>query len=264
MTTEQRVFYRAVPATIANTEGVLSGRLVPYDVVADVVDFVDGKPDIYREGFRRGAFDGQLANGQRNKGVFTRIGLIHRHEGGLGYLGPFTSLREGDDGLYGNIKVVPTKAQDVAALLSEGIDELSIEFRLRSGTGIENTVTDAQGVRWRTCVHLDQVALEPNGAYSSAQVLAYRQEVDELVAAGAAQDDEAQREADALAAVQASAAEAEARKRSWDEMMERLPTEMERQQELVKTYGVTVPSGHAVDRSGELRPFGRDSTGSTR
>ena len=49
-----------------------------------------------------------------------------------------------------------------------------------------------------------------------------------------------------------------------DEMMERLPTEMERQQELVKTYGVTVPSGHAVDRSGELRPFGRDSTGSTR
>src|SRR5262252_236791 len=126
------VFFRAFPAAITRNGRQLDGRLVPYDLPTQVADpLPDGKHDIYHEGFRRGAFDGQVSTGGKNKGVFTRISLIHKHEGGLGYLGPFTMLREEHDGLYGTASILPTQAENVAALLEDGIDELSIEFRLR-------------------------------------------------------------------------------------------------------------------------------------
>lgn len=247
----QQVFMRAFPAAIEQKgPRQLTGRLVPYNVIADVLDVLDettGKFDIYREGFRRGAFDGQVTVGSRNKGVLTRIGLIHRHEGGLGYLGPCTGLYERDDGLYGDIRVLPIHEANVEALLDAGVDELSIEFRLRNG---ENTIVDEQGVRWRTKVHLDQVALEPKGAYSTAQVLQFRAELDELDREQANQQatDTAEEEAAAAEERQreAVAARAVAQKRAWDEMTARLAIEKERQEQLVKDYGVTQRTGYGT------------------
>jgi HK97 family phage prohead protease len=251
------IYRRALPAVIDGyTEGVLSGRLVPYDSIAHVLDFdASGKASIYQEGFRRGAFDGQVVNGRTNKGIYTRIGLVHRHEGGMGYLGPFTALRSGDDGLYGDVKIVSSLRQDVADLIDAGVDELSVEFKLRAAP---NTNIDDAGVRWRTSVHLVGVALEPKGAYSNAEVLAYRSEMDEQAREAAEAD--AAEEAERIAAQEAErhgADELEAEKRAAEEAAEHLAylrTQWEaidarfdevqrRQGELVREYGVMKPTG---------------------
>ena len=79
------------------------------------------------------------------------------------------------NGLWGDAKVLRSRAGNVEDLLAAGVSKLSVEFRL---VGKEHTTTDG-GVRWRTHAHLDAVALEPKGAYSGAQVMAFRAEADE-------------------------------------------------------------------------------------
>ncbi|HKY68602.1 MAG TPA: hypothetical protein VJM49_19610 [Acidimicrobiales bacterium] len=235
MTTSQLVHVRAYPAHVEQTgPRQLTGRLLPYNVAVDVLDELpDGRYDIYSEGFRPGAFDPQV--NLRDK--VSKIGLIHTHVGGLGYLGPFTSLREQPDGLYGDVRIVPSKVEDVAALLEAGVDELSVEFRLPRSN---HTEVDGDGVRWRTRAHLDQVALEPKGAYRSAQVLAFRAEVDEE------KREQAEAAADAEAAAEAAAAKAaaaEERRERWDAMTKRLDGEVAKQQDYALRFGVTAPGG---------------------
>ena len=229
-----QTFLRAFPSAIERTgPRQLTGRLVPYNVVTDVADPVgEGRFDFYREGFRPGAFGGQAKSEKR---VLNKISLIHRHEGGLGFLGPFVALREQPDGLYGDVVVLRSKANDVEDLLDAGVDELSVEFRLRSGN---HTDTDGDGVRWRTRAHLDQVALEAKGAYPQAQVLAYRAEVDEQ-----------ERDAAAAAQVARQIAEDEAeatrqRRARWEALTGRLDGDLERQGALVVEYGITDPGGY--------------------
>jgi HK97 family phage prohead protease len=243
--TDQVTFLRAFPSHIEQSgPRQLTGRLVPYDMITDVLDQLpNGEMDIYREGFRPGAFGPQAK--VREKGAISKIGLVHRHEGGLGYLGPFTALREAPDGLYGDVAVLRSKAGDVEDLLAAGVEELSVEFRLPR---TNHTTVDGAGVRWRTRAHLDQVALEPKGAYRTAQVLAYRAEIDEALAEKAEQAKLAEAEA-LLAAEKARQAEAEAeaaleRRRRWNELTGRLSDEEERQRQLVRDYGLTRPGGN--------------------
>lgn len=239
-----QLFIRAYPTTLEiSSPRQLTGRLVPYNVVATVLDEHDGQRDIYQEGFRFGAFAPQANT--REKGVLNKIALIHRHEGGLGFLGPFTGLREAPDGLWGDVSVLRSKASDVEDLLAAGVNELSVEFRLpRTG----HTEVDSAGVRWRTRAHLDQVALEPRGAYRTAEVMAFRAEIDEeareqaeAAAAAAAEEaalDEERRRAEAEAEL------ALERRRQWDSMVARLDSDLEKQTALVTQYGVTQPGGY--------------------
>lgn len=224
--TERLTFLRAFPSQFERSgPRQLTGRLVPYGLIADVADpLPNGELDVYQEGFRPGAFTAQ--SNSRERGVISKIGLVHRHEGGLGFLGPFVALREQEDGLYGDVAVLRSKQDDVEDLLSAGVDELSVEFRLHRSN---HTEVDSAGVRWRTRAHLDQVALEPKGAYSSARVLAYRAELDEVAAAEAA--DRQKREAEET--------ERAARQHHWEELSRRLDRDLARQEELVRDYGVT-------------------------
>ena len=242
---EQPTFFRAFPASIEQTgPRQLTGRLVPYDRPTDVLDVLPtGKYDIYREGFRPGAFAAQANNPER--GVLSKIGLIHSHEGGLGYLGPFVGLREEDDGLYGEVNILRSRANDVEDLLAGGIQELSVEFRLPR---TNHTAVDDDGVRWRTRAHLDQVALEPKGAYSTARVLAYRKEVDEQLATDA--EEETLRAALAAEAAQNEerAAAAIERKRKFDELVARYEPARQRQGELVDRYGFAIPPERDIYR----------------
>jgi HK97 family phage prohead protease len=222
---------RAFPAQIERTgPRQLTGRLVPYDVPADVADELpDGGYDFYREGFRPGAFRAQTEG--REKGSFSKISLVHRHDrGGIGYLGPFLALREEADGLYGDVAIVRSKADDVQDLLDNGVGDLSVEFRLPL---VDHTEIGDDGVRWRTRAHLDQVALEAKGAYTSAQVLAYRAEVDE----------QQREEAELAEAVRQVEAETAERRRRWEELTGRLDAEKVRQDELMRAHGVTRPGG---------------------
>lgn len=245
----EQILVRAFPTELERIgPRTITGRLVPYDTVTEVLDMTpDGKVDIYREGFRPGAFVRQSASPE--PGVARRIRLVHSHEGGLGYLGPFKALREEADGLWGDAEVLRSRSNDVEDLLAAGVRELSVEFRL---TGRDHTATDADGVRWRQHAHLDAVALEPKGAYTGAEVTAFRAEQDQARAEGHAADQvhdreaaDAAREAAELAELEAAQlaadAAAKARRARWDELTGRLDHEKARQQVYVREYGIMLP-----------------------
>ncbi len=243
--TKQLTYLRAFPTQIERTgPRQLTGRLLPYNLPADVIDDLpDGRIDFYREGFRPGAFGPQVHT--REKGVLSKISLIHRHDGGLGYLGPFVALREAADGLYGDVAVLRSKADDVEDLLAAGVEELSVEFRLPPKN---NTDIDGDGVRWRTRAHLDQVALEPKGAYHSAQVLAYRAGLDEEQRERA-EAEQARQAAEAAEAAEHARVEAEAqaaieKRERWEQLTGRLDGDLERQAQYVRDYGITQPGGY--------------------
>lgn len=240
--TDRDVYLRAFTTDVQRTgPRTLSGRLVPYDVVADVADeLADGKIDVYREGFRPGAFAPQ-ANA-KGPAMAARIGLVHRHDGGLGFLGPFQSLNEKSDGLYGEATILRSRADDVEDLLDNGTRELSVEFRVPRAGGTE---VDDDGVRWRTRAHLDQVALEPRGAYRQAEVLNFRAEVEERQREQTAVDEEEAALRAALAeeaaAIEREAEAALARRARFEELAGRYDDVARRQQDLVAQYGFAAP-----------------------
>lgn len=148
----------------------LSARFVPYGEVADVFDRLpDGNVDRYREAFVPAAFARQAAT--RERGVLARIHMRHLHDRneGIGFIGPVTALRDEPDGLYGDVHVISSRADDVDGLLRNGVDGVSIEFHSPKGG-----TTERDGVRWRSRAVLWAVSLEPQGAYSTARVLSYR------------------------------------------------------------------------------------------
>lgn len=225
------------------SEGQLFGRLVPFDVAAQVADVLpSGKLDVYEEGFRAGAFGRQVRSVE--PGVLKRIAFwhTHAHSDGAGYFGPARTLEEREDGLYGEFRILPSKRDDLAALMSEGINDLSIEFKeLRGGTEV-----DDDGVRWRTSVHLGGVALDATGAYPGAEVLSYRSMHDlieahasEAAAERARVENEARvaEEAAATRAAEEAALEASAEKlRRMRELDDWLSAERARQVELAARY----------------------------
>ena len=136
----------------------LDGLFVPWDVPADVTDVVvdrDGNPKVerYREGFRRGAFDRQATADE--PGVVRRIVLRDQHHDGLGKLGHVVALRNVDAGLHGTVRILPSRLDDVDALLDDGVDGLSAEFHPLGRPDL-----DPNGTVWRTRAHLVAVALE--------------------------------------------------------------------------------------------------------
>lgn len=155
---------------------VLSLRAVPYNETAHVVDELpNGKLDLYTEAFKPGAFTRQAASTE--PGVLRKITLRHLHDAdyGLGFLGQVSALRESSDGLHADIPILRSRVDDVADLIANGVDCVSIEYvERRGGTQI------VDGIRWRTSAHLHAIALEPKGAYTSARVLAYRAAADEM------------------------------------------------------------------------------------
>lgn len=195
---------RTVPVDLSLDEGMLFGRLVPFDAPTPVADEKPGGGiDAYVEGFRKGVFARQAE--ATEPGVLRRVMLKHEHGDGLGYLGPLMSLEERDDGAYGGFMVLPSHRENVRALHDLGIRELSVEFLERkNGTAVED------GVRWRTSAHLVGAALVARGAYGAlgAEVLSLRS-IDDLVAEQAAEEEAERQRAEAEVAEQAAEAEAE-------------------------------------------------------
>lgn len=214
-------------------DGRLTGRLVPYDSPAWVHDTLpDGRPDIYREGFRKGAFERLLRDPKGNAG---RLEFKHRHDGGLGYLGPGVEIEERDDGMYGTFQILRSMREDVADLLAAGHRGLSIEFRELAGGTVEE-----DDVRWRTDVVLSGTALEWRGAYSEAEVMAYRSEIESEQADAAAVADadrkRADEEAAAAAEVELKLLEAEALARKSAEVAAWVAEQERQQAELAARY----------------------------
>lgn len=164
------ILRRSMPTTLERVDrSTLEGLFVPFGVTANVEDpLPDGTVDRYKEAFAPTALDRQLKAAEKQVGVFQRITAIDEHGGSK--LGVTTTLRRESDGVYGSVRLLPSRVDDVDALLEEGVKNLSIEFiPLRGGT---KQLED--GTRLRTDVHLIRVALVAQGAYEGAEVLSVR------------------------------------------------------------------------------------------
>lgn len=161
-------------------ERTLRGRVVPWGEQARIVELDDaGRPDQYREMFSRGAFDAQLT--AQNPGVVRKVEFRDTHDGGLGKMGWCLDLVDSDDGLYGTFRLREANLDDVAQMIADGIDGLSVRFHpLRGGTQADRSGRDRLVTRTRA--YLVHVALVPVPAYASARVLALRDSPDELLA----------------------------------------------------------------------------------
>lgn len=170
---------RSTPTQLERVDRrTLSVRYCPFDVVANVADPTpDGGIDRYREMFSSTVFDRQLAAAGKADGVLQRITMVDEHHEGLGKVGFTTDLRREADGVYGTVRLLPSKVPDVEALLDEGVDKISVEFLPHRG----GTRTLADGTRVRCDAHLLRVALVAQGAYEGSEVLAMR-EAEDLVA----------------------------------------------------------------------------------
>lgn len=225
------------------SKDTLAGLLVPFGQVADVIDYLPSGPDVYREGFRAGVFGPQIANAGV-PGTLQRVAAKHEHEGGINYLGPCIGLDESDAGVAGEFRILPSKRDDVEALIEAGVCGLSIEFHEKARK--DATRVDETGVRWRQHAVLTGVALVPRGAYTGARVLAYREEIAEHeaeIAAAKADADAERTEAERIEAEQAEQAKADAdaieqAERERAELDAWIAAENAKQAEIVARYSV--------------------------
>lgn len=230
--------YRLFPTEASFDGKAIEARFIPYNEVATVVDEERGRLVKYREGFDPGVFAKQVSTSE--PGNLNRIVMRHLHDAayGLGYLGQVASLQDGSDGLYGAVPIIKSRQGDVAELLEQGVDSISIEFHeLRNGTAMRD------GVRWRTNAHLFALALEPVGAYRNAKVLAYRGgdiDPDDVDDADEELDEEARAEAERVAADALAADEHAAEERHERAAAHELwlAEQLEAQTKLNERYGI--------------------------
>lgn len=148
----------------------LVARIFPYDVVRTVADEVDGRLDRYREAFAPGAARPQIDTPALHRAITLRD--LHGDRGvGGGRAGYALDLTDDAGGPLGRFRVLPHAYDDVAQMIEDGIDGVSVGFvAVRS-----RAVRDASGeVRRRLRVLIEHVALEPIPAYDTARVLTLR------------------------------------------------------------------------------------------
>jgi HK97 family phage prohead protease len=165
---EPEVLRREVSLRVAE-EGdgrTLEALLVPYNKTATVSDGGES----YEERFIPGAFKAQMGAAHRIKAF-----LNFRHRQSMAdVIGHATSIEDHDDGLHGTLRVLEVSDGDKAlALIRAGVlDRLSIEFVPKKSRVVG-------GVVERVAARLIGVALVPEGAYDTAQILAVREPADE-------------------------------------------------------------------------------------
>jgi HK97 family phage prohead protease len=164
---DRETFRREVSVRIA--EGgdgrTLIARLVPYNTVATVNDGAGA----YKERFAPGAFNAQINAAHRIKAF-----LNFRHRQGISdQIGHATKIEDRNDGLHGELRVLENSDGDKALQLVDAgvLDKLSIEFE-----SLKHRMVD--GVLERVSARLKGVALVPDGAYTGAEVIAVREQIE--------------------------------------------------------------------------------------
>lgn len=160
---------RSVPVLdVSFEQNELEAIFVPWNRPARVFD--PDEPEPYEEGFRPGAFDPQLLDPRFRP---AEVPLLPRH-GSSETFGHARKLDSTDVGLHGVVAIRPSLRDDVAQMVDDGIDSMSIEFfALQRGPRITDT-----GVRWRDRAVLVAVAMTSKPAYDDAKVLALREQHD--------------------------------------------------------------------------------------
>lgn len=171
-------FTRSAPLELAE-EGdgrTLYGRVVPYNVVADVADPPTFKP--YKESFQPGAFRAQLQAANR---IDVLLNYEHR-QGIADVVGRGVSLSEESDGLYGTFRMLEHGDGDKALELYHAgvLRGLSTEFSVRKSRTVDGVVQriDARIGNVALCREHGSGFSGGKAAYPGAQVLAVRTDVE--------------------------------------------------------------------------------------
>jgi len=168
-------FIRSADFELRDDGRTLTGRIVPYGEIANVVE-VDAETNEmvrYQETFLPhslaamaqgfSARGGKFANGQ-----FIPL-LIDHNDNFDNMVGHATELRDEDDGAYASFRLYDdVRIQKIRSVLTESHTGLSISFRDVRTPKIVNDVVQ------RVQVFVSHVAATPSPAYQSAGILALR------------------------------------------------------------------------------------------
>jgi hypothetical protein len=166
---------RAVVSEITRTDkNILEAKLMPYNTRQEVTDLTADGLDTYIEEMADSMFTQQIETRDPTH-TLARIKFLDGHpdsptSGGHGTkMGWATMLRKDGGWLFGSFKILPSRVSDVEAMLDGGINNVSVGYVPLTSK------TRADGSKLRIKGYLDHVALEPEGAYPGAEVLAMRQ-----------------------------------------------------------------------------------------
>jgi HK97 family phage prohead protease len=154
---------------VSSDDGLsVTGLVVPYDTIAEIVELRNGGPLAYRERFVRGAFERVTRPG--NAG---RVALVYSHDETLpNRLGYGVEFRESDDGLYGTFRLDESTAAKARDVLTTSHSALSISFL----SLLPKAFTEKAGALvTRAAAHLQHVAAVSSPAYAAAMVTGIRE-----------------------------------------------------------------------------------------
>ena len=169
MTIDPRIQTRSFRTDLeATDERTVTGLVVPYDSIAEIVELRPDGMIAYRERFIRGAFERATRPG--NAG---RVALIYSHDETLpNRLGYGTEFREADDGLYGTFRLDESTAAKARDVLTTSHTGLSVSFL----SLLPAAFTEKAGsLVTRAAAHLQHVAAVATPAYAGAGVTSIRE-----------------------------------------------------------------------------------------
>ena len=152
----------------ATDERTVTGLVVPYDAVAEIVEMRPDGPIAYRERFVRGAFERATRPG--NAG---RVALVYSHDETLpNRLGYGTEFRETDEGLFGTFRLDESTAAKARDVLTTSHSGLSVSFL----SLLPKALTERPGALvTRAAAHLQHVAAVSSPAYAGAVITSIRE-----------------------------------------------------------------------------------------
>lgn len=147
-------------------ENVVEGRIVPFNEPAIVVE----EGERYREGFLPGSLT-RMEQAVKQRGNASWIAFNLEHDTSLAArIGYARSIVQRDDGAWAEFQLYPgVDLPKVRAMLEGSHTGLSVFFRDVSPP------KEADGIRWRTQVHIDHVAATPMPVYSGATITKVRE-----------------------------------------------------------------------------------------
>ena len=177
-------------------DGLVEALVVPWDTPAEVVEphLVTGAPITYQEQFLRGSLDRAM----RAPG---RIGLAFTHSDAFAdRLGYGVELRDSQAGAVATFQLYRSVMDKALEMLGSSHSGMSMTFRsIRPAM----TTPDRSGqLISRSQVHLRYVAATDCPVYADAQVLALRDQAQELAQLAEVQEEKQRKMAQALALLQ--------------------------------------------------------------
>jgi HK97 family phage prohead protease len=147
------------------------GRIIPFGVVAEVADVIDGHLVRYRERFLPGCTAKVRQDADRTGGprwVGLKLGHVETFDERVGYA---RSIEERDDGVWATFGLyVDARLDKVRSMLRTSHTGLSVEFTDR----VQPTIDREAGLVSRRAIALHGVAATPLPQYQDAAIVAVR------------------------------------------------------------------------------------------